>query len=89
MSKELISLRLPDEVKTKLENLSKATGRTRSFLAIEALEEYLKTQDWQIKAIQEGLKEAENGIFIDHESLKKKWEAKRARAVDKAGRKRS
>ncbi len=82
MAKESFSLRLPDEVKNKLELVADATGRTKSFVAIEAISNYCDLQAWQIKAIQEGIKQANEGKMIDHEELKAKWEQKRANKMD-------
>ncbi|OGI23229.1 MAG: hypothetical protein A2287_07780 [Candidatus Melainabacteria bacterium RIFOXYA12_FULL_32_12] len=84
MSKELISLRLPNTTKDKLEKLAQSTGRTKTFLALEAIEEYLDTQSWQIEAIQEGIEQADQEKFSSHENIKEKWEQKRANSVDKA-----
>ena len=76
MAKELMSLRLPENIKDKLERLAEATGRTKTFIAIEAIGEYLDTQEWQIQAIQEGIDCANKGEFISHEDLKQKWESR-------------
>lgn len=77
MAKESFSLRLPEETKNKLELISSATGRTKSFIAIEAINNYCDLQTWQISAIQEGIKQADEGKFVSHEELKAKWESKR------------
>ncbi len=37
----VVSLRLPDEISERLENLSKATGRTKTFYIIQATKEHL------------------------------------------------
>lgn len=75
-NKETMSLRLPAELKNKLELLAEATGRNKSVLAIEALDKYLEAESWQIKEIQEGLKQANEGMFISHEDVKAKWQKK-------------
>jgi RHH-type transcriptional regulator, rel operon repressor / antitoxin RelB len=76
MAKELFSLRLPEEVRTKLELVADNTGRTKSFVAIEAINSYCDLQAWQIKAIKKGLKQADEGKFVSHEELKAKWESR-------------
>lgn len=48
----VMSLRLPDEIADTLANLSEATGRSKSFLAVNALREYLAREAWQIEEIQ-------------------------------------
>lgn len=72
-NKETMSLRLSAELKNKLELLAEATGRNKSVLAIEALDKYLETESWQIKAIQDGLKQANEGKFVSHSEVKTKW----------------
>lgn len=72
-NKEMMSLRLPLELKNKLELLAQATGRSKSVLAVEALNKYIEAESWQIKAIQDGLKQANEGKLISHEDVKSKW----------------
>ncbi len=38
----MLAIRLPAEIETRLENLAKATGRTKTFYAREAILEYLE-----------------------------------------------
>jgi RHH-type rel operon transcriptional repressor/antitoxin RelB len=66
-----LSLRIPPESLKNLEALSDVTGRTKSFLASEAIELYLSTQAWQIKAIKEAVKKANNkkAKFISHQKV--------------------
>ena len=73
MAKEQMSLRLPKETRLKLEKLAKETNRTKSFLAIEAIEEYCELQSWQIEAIKEGIKAADEGHVVSHEEIEKEW----------------
>ena len=83
MAKEQISLRIPKETKSKLECLSKATGRDKTFLAIEAIEQYCDLQEWQIQAIQQGIKDIENGDYVSHEDLRQEWEQERENYLGK------
>lgn len=71
---EQFSLRLPKGTKERLQELADATGRTKAFLAQDAIERYLELESWQIKAIQEGLKDVDEGRLIPYEDIKKKWE---------------
>ncbi len=66
-----LSVRIRVEVRDQLEELSDATGRTKSYLAAEAIENYLATQDWQIKAIKNGVKKADSqdAKFIEHDKV--------------------
>lgn len=63
-----LSVRVPSEIRKQLELLSDATGRTKSFLAAEAIENYLTTQSWQVTAIKSAVKQADRkeAKFIEH-----------------------
>lgn len=65
----IMSLRLPDELAETLALLAKATGRSKSFLAVDALREYLAREAWQIEEIQQALKEADAGDFANAEEV--------------------
>ena len=69
-----MSLRLPEEISNDLAELSKATGRTKSFLV--AVKEFLAREKWQIEKIQKGLSEANQGLFASDDEVKtlhEKW----------------
>ncbi len=76
-SSTLISVRVKPEIAERLKALSQIMHRSSSFLAAEALEEYLEIHEWQIQAIQEGLNAVDREEVIDFESVKKKWEKRR------------
>ena len=42
-------------IKKRLEKLAKGTGRSRSFLAAEAINEYLELNEWQVAGIQKAI----------------------------------
>ncbi|MBA2351016.1 MAG: CopG family ribbon-helix-helix protein [Burkholderiales bacterium] len=81
---EPITLRLDPDLKARLDNLCKATERSRAFLAAEAVRQYVELNEWQIAAIEEGIREADQGRLIDHATLKAKWEKRLAVALVKA-----
>ncbi len=62
-----ISLRVPEELAARLDNLSKATDRSRSYLATLAIEEFVAVQEWQVEAIKEGIADADQGRILSHE----------------------
>lgn len=66
-----LSIRVPPEMRDQLEELSDATGRTKSFLAAEAIKTYLETQAWQINSIKKAIKKAnnKNTQFISHDKV--------------------
>ncbi|MDD1964516.1 ribbon-helix-helix protein, CopG family [Pseudomonas putida] len=72
----MMSLRIPDELAETLASLAKATGRSKSFLAIDALREYLSREAWQIAEIQKAVAEADAGDFATDEEVDavlRKW----------------
>ena len=81
---ELVTLRLDAATRKRLDRLSKATDRSRSALAAEAVRLFVELNEWQIAAIDDGVRAADQGQFIDHARLKAKWERKLAAALDKA-----
>jgi RHH-type transcriptional regulator, rel operon repressor / antitoxin RelB len=77
----VVTLRLDPKLKKQLERLSKAMRRTRSFVAAEAIREYVSLNEWQIREIQRSLGEAERGDFASDQDVLKvvgKW-TRRAR----------
>ena len=74
MASGQFSLRLSKDTKSKLEKLAQVTGRTKSFLANDAIEKYLEMEAWQILAIQDGLKDVDNNNLVEYDAIKKKWE---------------
>lgn len=70
---EQFSLRLPKGMKARLQELADATGRTKAFLAQDAIERYLELESWQIKAIQEGVKAVDEGKVVSYSDIKKEW----------------
>jgi Predicted transcriptional regulator len=76
MNSSTISARIDAKTAKKLEKLSEATNRSKSFLASEAIHKYVEEQTWQIEAIKEGIKEADKGNFATDKEVKKvfsKW----------------
>jgi RHH-type rel operon transcriptional repressor/antitoxin RelB len=69
-----MTLRLTQNTIARLDGLAKATERSKAYLAGRAIEEYLATQEWQIKAIQEAVDAANkpDAVFLDHDDVVKK-----------------
>lgn len=76
MKTETVSARLSPETAKKFTLLAKAIHRSKSYLAAEAIENYINDQHWQIEAINEGIKEADAGAFVPDRQMQKalaKW----------------
>jgi RHH-type transcriptional regulator, rel operon repressor / antitoxin RelB len=68
MSSSVLTLRIDNELKVRLEKLAQSTRRSRSFLAAEAIREYVSVNEWQVEEIKKGLEEADHEDFAsDHE----------------------
>ncbi len=64
-----MTIRLEDEVKDRLDQLAESTRRSRSFLAAEAIREFVENYEWQIGGIRAALKEAEAGDFASDKDV--------------------
>jgi RHH-type transcriptional regulator, rel operon repressor / antitoxin RelB len=72
----VLTLRLDSKLKNQLDRLSKATSRSRSFVAAEAIREYVALNNWQIEETRKGLVEADRGEFASDKDVQrtlKKW----------------
>ena len=56
-----VSIRLDDDVLSKLDMLTKATERSRAWLMAHAVEQYVQHEAWQIEAIQNTLDKIRQG----------------------------
>ena len=69
LTEKPLNVRLPFDIATELEALTKATDRTKSFLTVDALREYLNVQAWQVRGIKDGLAEANRGEFATEDEV--------------------
>lgn len=64
------SIRLRPEVRKRLEKLAKESGRSRSFLAADAVEVYLEEQERRLEMIRQAEREIGAGHYVKHEDMK-------------------
>lgn len=64
---ETLSVRVPDGTKDKLDRISAATQRTRSYLASEAIEAYVERELAVIEGVEAGLADMRAGEVVDHD----------------------
>lgn len=82
MSSTTFTVRVAPAVKKRLENLARSTGRSRSFLAAEALSEYLDVNEWQVAGVRQAISSLDRGKGVPHEQVKdwvEAWGRKRER----------
>jgi RHH-type rel operon transcriptional repressor/antitoxin RelB len=73
---EVMTIRVDRKTKARLEKLAKVTARSKSYLAAEAIRNYIELNEWQIAEIKRALKEADAGDFASPEEVEavfKKW----------------
>jgi len=69
MAAKTINVRLPEALYNQMEELAKATARTKSFLTVDALTDYVQRESWQIRDIHEGIAEANAGEFATDDQV--------------------
>mgnify|MGYP003539419888 FL=1 len=69
----VMSVRLPDEVEQQLGQLAQSTGRTKSWLANQAIQDYLAREAWQITEVEAALREADAGDFVPEKEMMAKF----------------
>jgi RHH-type transcriptional regulator, rel operon repressor / antitoxin RelB len=82
MSSTTVSIRIDSVIKKRLEKLAKSTGRSRSFLAAEAISEYVDLNEWQVAGIQKAMVSLDRGEGVPHERVKEwvsSWDRKKER----------
>ena len=66
-----MTIRLEPELKQRLDRLAEATQRSRSFLAAEALRDFVELNEWQIGEIKVAIEEADEGDFASEQAVEK------------------
>jgi predicted transcriptional regulator len=87
MTTTTFSVRVGRSTKSRLERLAKNTGRSRSFLAAEAISAYLDTNEWQVAGITKALASLDRGKGIAHARVSEwvaSWETRKERRSPKS-----
>jgi len=74
-SSETVTVRLSPETKARLEELAQQTRRTKSFLAGEAITDYVDRELAIVEAIERGLADVEAGRVTPHEEAMRRLRA--------------
>jgi RHH-type rel operon transcriptional repressor/antitoxin RelB len=70
MRSTTFTVRVDTGVKKRLERLAKSTGRSRSFLAAEAISGYLEVNEWQVTGIKRAIASLDRGEGVSHDLVK-------------------
>jgi predicted transcriptional regulator len=89
MPSTTFTIRVDPTVRKRLERLARSTGRTRSYLAAEAIGEYLDVNEWQVAGIKKAMASLDRGDTVAHEQVKDwiaSWGTKKERPAPKPRR---
>lgn len=66
---EPITVRASSELVAELDALAAATDRSRNYIVVQALRQYVAVNGWQMERIREGLADAAAGNVLDAEEV--------------------
>ncbi len=72
MSSTTLTVRLSSELKDRLARLAARTRRTKSFLAGEAISDYVARELAIIEGVERGLEDMREGRIVPHEEAKRR-----------------
>ena len=76
------TVRMDSRTLKRVDGLANAMSRSRAWVINQAVERYLDYEEWFVGEVKQALKEAERGRLVEHETVTKRWERKRAAQVD-------
>jgi predicted transcriptional regulator len=68
---ETLTIRIDPEMRESLDAIAAAQDRNRTYVVREALRAYLDLYQWQVKHIQQGVREAEAGKFVSDAEMRR------------------
>jgi RHH-type transcriptional regulator, rel operon repressor / antitoxin RelB len=69
----VITTRINAALRTRLDALARATKRSKSFLAAEAIAAYVELNEWQIGEITAGLDELDSGEALSEKQAEERY----------------
>lgn len=82
-----LTIRVDKTMKERLERAARQQRRSKAFVAVEAIEEYLSVQEWQEARIRQALASADGGQGVPHERVREwveTWDTENERSRPKA-----
>ena len=64
-----VTIRLESELKQRLERLAEAMQRSKSFLAAQAIRDFVDLNEWQVQEIEQAVVEADRGEFASDQDV--------------------
>lgn len=71
MKKSIITFRLNAQDARELDAVAASLDRDRSWVLSEAVRAYLELQRWQVRQVQEGVRQADAGLFVSDEEMRR------------------
>ena len=63
------TIRVPDEVADLLNQIAQKLDRSRSYMAAQAIEDFVAREEWQLVEIEAGIAEADRGEFASDDDV--------------------
>ncbi|KAA3507500.1 CopG family ribbon-helix-helix protein [Agrobacterium rosae] len=63
------TIRVPDEVANRLNEIAQKLDRSRSYMAAQAVENFVSREEWQLAEIEAGIAEADRGEVASDEDV--------------------
>jgi RHH-type transcriptional regulator, rel operon repressor / antitoxin RelB len=70
MTSSTFTVRVDSQQIKRLEALAESTGRSRSFLAADAINAYLDVNEWQVAGIKKAMTSMDTNGGVDHADVK-------------------
>ena len=70
MTSSTFTVRVDTSQIKRLETLAESTGRSRSYLAADAINAYLEVNEWQVAGIKQAIASMDANGGVDHADVK-------------------
>ena len=64
-----VTIRLESELKQRLDQLAESMQRSKSFLAAQAIRDFVDLNEWQVQEIEQAIVEADRGEFASDQDV--------------------
>jgi predicted transcriptional regulator len=69
MKTQPLSIRLEPALSDQVSAIASAMDRSKSWVIEQALKDYVAVQQWQLAAIDEGIRAADAGAMVSHDAV--------------------
>ena len=64
-----VSVRLEPDLNSRIAAVAAALDRPKSWAIEQAVKDFVEVQEWQLAAIDEGIRAADEGRVVDHQDV--------------------